>query len=100
MERHVFSIVENRVRTVASHMITLPVAGTNRRTATSNSTVDYADQHGGGMVCLFYLSLDIRLGVWRKFHFYVCNVNYSTRTINIIFEAMVTGLLGSTLPKS
>jgi len=36
MERHVFSAEDKDVRTVAIHMITLAVAGTNRRTATSD----------------------------------------------------------------
>ena len=32
IERHVFSADDKRVRTIASHMIALAVAGTNRRT--------------------------------------------------------------------
>ena len=69
MERHVFSVVDIGVRTVASHKIALPTAGTNRRTATSNRTDHFADQLVGegyiwpGLFVLFIV-------VWRKFHFF------------------------------
>ena len=66
MERHAFSAVDKGVRTVAAE----PIAGRLLQIELTTLLTSLLEKVIFGLVCLYYLSLDIRLVVWRKFHFF------------------------------
>jgi hypothetical protein len=95
MDKQVFSADGNRCQ--QSRMVAIAAARTNRRTAISNCTdphsyTDDLSRWCSSKLCGDNLSWDIRLVVWRKFHFccgtsffYMCNVNYSVFLLRISF---------------